>query len=129
MFFCICMRTYHLKKNSRNAEAGVSSLPLFDVSLFLRPAHALELEVAVVGLRSDSLALKDDEGNGSDDLILSALCLVYRFVEFLGTLTGMKFSGKYMKYRTIAAGVNLANGLPANLPSLAITSPAPPPLT
>ena len=36
--------------------------------LLLRTAHTLELEVAVVGLRSDSLALKDDEGDRSDDL-------------------------------------------------------------
>lgn len=41
----------------------------------------------------------------------------------------MKLSGRYMKYLMIADGVNLANGLPANLPSLAITSPAPLPLT
>jgi hypothetical protein len=43
-------------------------LSLFNVPLLLRTAHALQLEVAVVGLRSDSLALEDDESNRSDDL-------------------------------------------------------------
>jgi hypothetical protein len=43
-------------------------LPLFNVPLLLRTAHALQLEVAIVGLRSDSLALEDDESNRSDDL-------------------------------------------------------------
>jgi hypothetical protein len=60
--------TYSLQKNSRNAKGGVGGLPLFNVPLLLRTAHTLQLEVAVVGLRSDSLALKDDESNRSDDL-------------------------------------------------------------
>lgn len=43
-------------------------MSLFNVPLLLRTIHTLELEVAVVGLRSNSLALKDDESNRSDDL-------------------------------------------------------------
>jgi hypothetical protein len=38
--------TYHLKKDGRDAEAGVSGLLAFNVPLLLRTAHALELEVA-----------------------------------------------------------------------------------
>jgi hypothetical protein len=60
--------TYHLEKDSRNAEAGVGSLSLFDVPLFLRSAHAFELEVARMGLWSDPFTLKEDEDSSSNNL-------------------------------------------------------------
>lgn len=63
-----CNDAYRFKKDSRHAEGSVGGSPLFDVPLFLRTAHTLELEVAVVGLRSDSLGLEDDESNCTDDL-------------------------------------------------------------
>ena len=58
--------TYSLQKDGWNPKGSVGGLPLFDVPLFLRATHTLELEVAVVGLWSDSLGLEDDKGNRSD---------------------------------------------------------------
>jgi hypothetical protein len=46
ILFGVSFKTYHLKKNGWNAEAGVCGFLAFDVSLLLRTAHALELEVA-----------------------------------------------------------------------------------
>ena len=63
-----CNDAYRFKKDSRHAEGSVGGSPLFDVPLLLRTAHTLELEVAVMGLRTDSLALENDESNRSDDL-------------------------------------------------------------
>lgn len=42
--------------------------------------------------------------------------------------TGIKFSGKYITYRTMAFGVNFSKGFLINLPSLAIGSLKLPPL-
>jgi hypothetical protein len=46
ILFDVSFSTYHLKKNGRNAEAGVCGFLAFDVPLLLRTTHTLELEVA-----------------------------------------------------------------------------------
>ena len=71
--------TYSLQKDGWNPKGSVGGLPLFDVPLFLRATHALELEVAVVGLWSDSLGLEDDKGNRSDDLKMSVTLLALKW--------------------------------------------------
>lgn len=65
---CLCQLVVSLTKFEGCSSPCVSTLPLLDVPLFLRSTHAFELEVACVCLRTELLALEDNEGDGSDNL-------------------------------------------------------------